>query len=73
MIYPSKEECYEDILISLWTGVLREEDLRSLLEYYKEMEFYECCSGLAEAYVKYKEEYNEYFNYQKTRLSKGDS
>lgn len=54
MIYTDKDECYKDILISLTTGVLEEEDLGVLRKYYEEIEHYECCQGIAEAYKDYK-------------------
>lgn len=54
MIYTDKDECYKDILISLTTGVLAEEDLSVLRKYYEEIEHYECCQGIAEAYKDYK-------------------
>jgi hypothetical protein len=59
MIYSSKEECYNDILISLELGIIQETDVRHLLEYYKEIEFYECCQGVVDAFVKYKKNKNE--------------
>lgn len=59
MIYSSKEECYNDILLSLELGIIQETDIRHLLEYYKEIEFYECCQGVVDAFVKYKENKNE--------------
>lgn len=54
MIYLDKQECYDDILISLTVGVLAEEDIHFLLEFYKETENYECCAGVVEAYAEYK-------------------
>jgi len=54
MIYTDKDECYKDILISLTTGVLEEGDLGVLRKYYEEIEHYECCQGIAEAYKDYK-------------------
>ena len=54
MIYSSKEECYNDILLSLELGMIQETDVRHLLAYYKEMEFYECCQGVVDAFVQYK-------------------
>lgn len=73
MYYPSKRECYLDILMSLRVGVLHEIDLKSLMDYYREMEFYECCSGLAEAYAQFKKEQNEYFNTSETENGQGNS
>lgn len=55
MIYIDKKECYNDILLSLLIGTLQEEDLRFLRTYYEELEHYECCQGIAEAFVKYQE------------------
>jgi hypothetical protein len=54
MIYTSKEECYSDILLSLTTGLILEEDLGTLRMYYEDIEHYECCQGIAEAYRDYK-------------------
>ena len=59
MIYSSKEECYNDILLSLELGMIQETDVRHLLAYYKEMEFYECCQGVVDAFVQYKKNKNE--------------
>lgn len=53
MIYTTKDECYQDILISLTTGILVEEDLALLRRHYEEIEHYECCQGIAEAYRDY--------------------
>ena len=53
MIYTSKEECYQDILISLTTGLLVPTDLRLLKTFYEETEQYECCQGIIEAYYDY--------------------
>jgi hypothetical protein len=55
MIYLSKKECYNDVLLSLLIGTVEEADLRHLRNYYEETEHYECCQGIAEAYVKYKQ------------------
>jgi len=54
-MYYSKNECYEDTMVSLSTGIIQEEDVRHLLEYYKDIEFYECCQGLVEAFKDYKQ------------------
>jgi len=56
MIYYTKEECYVDTLLSLRLGIVLEEDLKHLLDYYKQGEHYECCSGLVEAYKQFKTE-----------------
>lgn len=55
MIYSSKEECYQDILISLTSGILVAEDLALLRRHYEEIEHYECCQGIAEAYKDYQQ------------------
>ena len=60
MIYTSKEECYQDILMSLSTGILVEQDIAMLKEFYQEIEHYECCQGIVEAYVDYKKLQKEY-------------
>ena len=53
MIYTSKRECYEDILVGLTSGVIAEEDVRHLKKFYEEIEHYECCQGIIEAFVDY--------------------
>lgn len=53
MIYTSKKECYEDVLVGLTTGLLQEEELRHLRKFYEELEHYECCQGIIEAYIDY--------------------
>jgi hypothetical protein len=55
MIYIDKKECRDDILLSLLLGTLEEGDLRFLRAYYEELEHYECCQGIAEAFVEYQE------------------
>jgi len=55
-MYYSKEECYNDTILSLRLGIIVEEDLKDLLSYYKEGEHYECCSGLVKAYADFKQE-----------------
>jgi len=54
MSYLTKEECYTDILMSLTVGIISENDLSILRYYYEQEENYECCQGLAEAYIDYK-------------------
>lgn len=56
MIYYTKEECYQDTLISLRYGTVDVEDLRHLVMYYSDLEHYECCAGIIEAYVQYQKE-----------------
>ena len=56
MVYYTKEECYNDTLISLRFGTVEVEDLRHLVEYYRELEHYECCAGIVEAYAQYQKE-----------------
>jgi len=55
MTYSSKEECYTDVYTSLSLGILDEEEVRHLLEYYKDIEHYECCQGIVEAYADFKQ------------------
>lgn len=55
-MYYTKEECYNDTLISLRFGTVEVEDLRHLVEYYRELEHYECCAGIIEAYSQYQKE-----------------
>ncbi|MAO21147.1 MAG: hypothetical protein CMJ25_10390 [Phycisphaerae bacterium] len=56
MLYYTKSECYTDTLLSLRLGIVSEEDLRYVLEYYKDIEHYECCAGVVDAYVEFKRE-----------------
>ena len=53
-MYSSKEECYRDVYASLSLGLLNEDEIRHLLDYYKDMEYYECCQGIVEAYADFK-------------------
>lgn len=53
MIYASKDECYQDILMSLTTGLLVPTDISLLRQFYEETEQYECCQGIIEAYIDY--------------------
>lgn len=69
-MYYGKEECYTDTLLSLRLGIIQEEDLKHLLDYYKEGEHYECCSGLVQAYAEFKREKKEIIN--EGRDFKGD-
>jgi len=64
MIYTSKDECYNDIFISLSTGVLLEEDLAILRRHYEELEHYECCQGIAEAYKDYQKLKQSIYDYE---------
>ena len=52
-MYTTKDECYQDVLISLTSGILLPEDLGTLRNYYEDIEHYECCQGIAEAYADY--------------------
>ena len=54
MMYSTKDECYEDVFMCLTTGILQVEDLSVLRTFYEEIEHYECCQGIAEAYRDYK-------------------
>lgn len=54
-MYYSKQECYEDVYLSLKLGMVSEEDIQDLLVYYEELEYYECCSGITTAYNDYKD------------------
>jgi len=53
MIYTSREECYTDIYTSLMVGVLVVEDIKYLKNFYEEIEHYECCQGVVDAYIDY--------------------
>lgn len=67
-MYFTKEECFTDTLVSLRFGVISEDDFRILLQYYRDMEFYECCAGLVKAYAQFKKEEKNY-----VRSNKEDS
>ena len=54
------EEYKNDILLSLRMGVLRVDELKYLLEHFRDEENYEACQGLSNAYVIFKEELDEY-------------
>ena len=54
------EEYKNDILVSFRMGVLRVDELKYLLEHFKDEENYEACQGLSNAYVLFKEELDEY-------------
>ena len=58
-MYLDKQECFDDVLHSLRLGVLFEEDVRYLLDFYRETENYECCQGVVDAYVEFKKEQDE--------------
>jgi len=40
--------------LSLTLGVIQEYDIALLVDYYKNLEHYECCQGIVEAYADYK-------------------
>jgi hypothetical protein len=54
------EEYKNDILLSLRLGVLQVNQLKYLLEHFKNEENYEGCQGLANAYAEFKQELDEY-------------
>lgn len=64
MIYTSKDECYQDILISLTQGILEVQDLNDLRRFYEEIEHYECCQGIAEAFVDYEKLKQSIYDYK---------
>ncbi len=64
MMYADKDECYQDILMSLTTGLLVPEDIRLLKGFYEETEQYECCQGILEAYVDYKKLQKQDYDYE---------
>jgi hypothetical protein len=53
-MFYKKEECYTDMYLSLTLGVIQEYDIALLVDYYKNLEHYECCQGIVEAYADYK-------------------
>jgi hypothetical protein len=52
----AKEECREDVLLSLRDGALLLNEVKFLIQYFKDTEQYECIQGAMEAYNEYKEE-----------------
>ena len=54
------EEYKNDILLSLRMGVLKVDELKYLLQHFKDEENYEACQGLSNAYVVFKQELDEY-------------
>jgi len=59
-MYFSKDECYKDTYLSLCLGLLGEDEVRHLLNYYKDIEHYECCSGIAKAFKDYRDKDYEF-------------
>ena len=58
--YQAKEECREDVLLSLQEGMLLLSEVKYLIEYFKDTEQYECIQGAMEAYTQYKKQLDEY-------------
>ena len=54
------EEYKNDILLSLRMGVLKVDELKYLLQHFKDEENYEAWQGLSNAYVLFKQELDEY-------------
>ena len=52
----AKEECREDVLLSLREGMLLLQEVKFLIVYFKDTEQYECIQGAMEAYNEYKKE-----------------
>lgn len=52
----AKENCREDVLLSLRDGMLLLEEVKFLIEYFKDTEQYECIQGAMEACEQYKQE-----------------
>ena len=40
--------------------ILEDKDIAHLLDYYKNLEHYECCQGIVEAYADFKSKNNEF-------------
>ena len=57
--YYTKDECFRDVLASLRANIIDEMELYTIMSYYEELEYYECCSGIKEAYEYFKEEKDE--------------
>ncbi len=51
-----KEDCREDVLLSLREGALLLSEVHLLIQYFKDTEQYECIQGAMEAYNEYKKE-----------------
>jgi hypothetical protein len=51
-----KEDCREDVLLSLRDGALLLSEVQLLIQYFKDTEQYECIQGAMEAYNEYKKE-----------------
>jgi len=58
-LYYTKDECFRDVLASLRANIIDEMELDTIMSYYEELEYYECCSGIKEAYEYFKEEKDE--------------
>lgn len=58
--YQAKEECREDVLLSLQEGMLLLSEVKYLIDYFKDTEQYECIQGAIEAYNEYKKQLDEY-------------
>jgi hypothetical protein len=58
--YQAKEECREDVLLSLQEGLLLLSEVKYLIDYFKDTEQYECIQGAMEAYNEYKKQLDEY-------------
>lgn len=58
--YQAKEECREDVLLSLQEGMLLLSEVKYLMDYFKDTEQYECIQGAMEAYNEYKKQLDEY-------------
>lgn len=58
-LYYTKDECFKDVLASLRANIIDEMELDTIMSYYEELEYYECCSGIKEAYEYFKEEKDE--------------
>ncbi len=52
----AKEECREDVLLSLREGMLMLSEVKFLIEHFQDEEQYECIQGAMEAYDEYKKE-----------------
>lgn len=58
--HQAKEECREDVLLSLREGMLLLSEVKYLIDYFKDTEQYECIQGAMEAYNEYKKQLDEY-------------
>jgi len=50
----NRKECYDDIIMSLIQGLLVKDDINVIIQHYEDLEQYECCQGILDAYNDYR-------------------